>query len=121
MARVKQQHKGPCPTYFRAGCATARKGGRTGYKLVAEVLTQHLGEECPVDSYEEWQERIDELTDLLRAHDRTPSISTRNAALAWFDAHLPRCMALVPRRRRDVFLDGVHAYVEEHDGLPDAG
>ena len=28
--------------------------------------------------------------------------------LAWFDRHLPRCMALVPRRRRWSFLAGVY-------------
>jgi hypothetical protein len=33
--------------------------------------------------------------------------------LAWFDRELPRCMALMPRRRRPQFLKGVYAMFEE--------
>ena len=39
------------------------------------------------------------------------------AHLAWFDRELPRCMELIPRRRRASFLAGVYTEVEEDDGV----
>jgi hypothetical protein len=32
--------------------------------------------------------------------------------LDWFDRHLPACMGLVPRERREAFLQGVYQAVE---------
>jgi hypothetical protein len=39
------------------------------------------------------------------------------AVLGWFDCHYPKCMALVPPRRREQFLAGVYrAHDEERIG-----
>ena len=55
---------------------------------------------------EDWQERVEELTTLIDE-------SNDSAVLAWFDRWVPRCMALIPRRRRAAFLAGVYEFVEE--------
>jgi hypothetical protein len=36
-------------------------------------------------------------------------------AIEWFNAYIPRCMALVLTRRRKTFLRGVYCYVIEED------
>jgi hypothetical protein len=43
----------------------------------------------------------------------TPVRSDDGAVLAWFDRWVPRCMTLVPRRRRQIFLQGVYRYALE--------
>jgi hypothetical protein len=47
-----------------------------------------------------------ELAKLIRRGD-APEV------LAWFERELPRCMALIPKRRHDTFLKGVSRMVQE--------
>jgi hypothetical protein len=106
--RESRVNRGACPTFFRACCATARMGGDNGYRWAAYELTRALDSLSPdaLDA-EEWMERLEALSDLLEDDDE-------EAVFAWFDDNLPRCMALVPRRRRPSFLAGVHQFVEEY-------
>jgi hypothetical protein len=53
---------------------------------------------------------------------RASAITTRwdrddGGVLGWFDRALPRCMSPIPWRRREKFLDGFYAKVEEDDGV----
>jgi hypothetical protein len=59
---------------------------------------------------DEWAERLEELSTLIWQ-------GSDEDVLAWFDRWLPRCKALVPRRRRQSFLKGVYRYtrVEENE------
>ena len=102
-----EEGRGPCPTYFRACCNEAFRGrapdGTTlGYDHPAYHLTIHLEHECPHDLDEiEWEDAIVVLISLVdRGADRE--------ICEWYVYWLPRCMALVPRRRRKKFLQGVY-------------
>jgi len=39
------------------------------------------------------------------------------AVVAWFERMLPRCMALVPKHRRNSFLKGVYSYVRDEENI----
>jgi hypothetical protein len=52
------------------------------------------------DEDADWHLECDRLFDLIKAGEE-------KAALDWFLVHYPRCMALVPKRRRDIFIRGV--------------
>jgi hypothetical protein len=60
------------------------------------------------DTTEELQRKFMELESLIRARDD-------GGVLGWFDRELPRCMALIPRRRRASFLAGIYEEVAEDD------
>jgi hypothetical protein len=98
---------GGVPTFFRALCAEAANGGAHGYSVPGSHLANALGSAAPDDlDNDEWQVEIDELTGLLADDDDKP-------VLAWFVQHFPKCMALVPARRRAQFVVGVRAAHEE--------
>jgi hypothetical protein len=61
-----------------------------------------------IDSDEEWSEQVDQMVAFAADGDA-------DAVWGWFADHYPRCMALVPARRRDQFVKGVI------DGLEDDG
>jgi hypothetical protein len=106
--RESRVNRGACPTFFRACCATAKSGGDSGYKWAAYELTRALDGLCPDElDAPEWTDHLEVLSDLLEEADE-------EAILEWFDDNLPRCMKLVPRRRRGSFLEGVLQFVEEH-------
>lgn len=92
---------GGCPSWFRASCHSAGQGGRNSYRRVGQSLLRGLASEVPYDSdWDEWYGALDDL-------DTTLAKGDADAALVWFDVHLPRLMTLVPARRRDVFISGV--------------
>jgi hypothetical protein len=103
--------KGACPTFFVAACTEAGRGGASGYRQAAWHLTGSL---MSLKDYslsdEEWHARLDRLEQLIDAGDD-------DGVLAWFERELPRCMALVPQRRRQQFLQGVVARVDKDHGI----
>jgi hypothetical protein len=108
---AKPKGWGACPSFFVAGCREARTGRDCSYDQPAYNLAGALrGLEPNVVEEDEWAERRQELSTFIwqRSDDDV---------LAWFDRWLPRCMALVPRRRRESFLKGVYRFVvdEEND------
>src|SRR5262245_48965915 len=90
------------PTFFRACVQEARGGGSMGYEHPGWHLANGLSSLVPYDvEGEAWENVIAvELGGRLDAGDDA-------GVLAWLDAHYPRCMALVPQRRRTQFLAGV--------------
>lgn len=108
---TKPTGRGQCPTFFMALCQEAKRGGEFGYAKAGNKLTRALGMLKPSDlDDEEWQACLWELSQLTDANDD-------GGVLAWFDARLPRCMRLVPARRRERFVEGVRSAAEEDPEL----
>jgi hypothetical protein len=97
---------GALPTFFRLTCMEARRGGHRGYDLAGYKLYGAAAELIEWNNREEWQDRLDDLRDAIVQRDD-------DEVLGWFDRELPRCMALIPRRRRGAFLNGVYEKVEQ--------
>ncbi len=98
---------GACPTFFRALCQTARRGGKRGYFLAAHELMRSVPELCPDGmGVEDWNHQLASLDKLLDSTDTDEEI------WAWFKTNLPRCTSLVPVRRRSSFVSGVRVLVE---------
>jgi hypothetical protein len=102
---LAKNYSGPCPTFFQALCLTAIQGGTSSYEWAGYGLVRALGGICPDEmDFEEWEVQLIELNTLTTE-------GSDEEVLAWFDRWLPRCMSLVPRRRRGSFLNGVDRYV----------
>jgi hypothetical protein len=97
---------GACPAFFRTICHEARRGGYRGYAAAGYELTRHLPELVAGDPPKEVRGKLAELAKLIRRGD-APEV------LAWFQRELPRCMALIPKRRHGTFLKGVSRMVQE--------
>jgi hypothetical protein len=103
------------PTFFRACCSEAAKGRvwsssgwiRYGYQEAGYQLARHTGELSPdTADFDDWEDQMDWLfTALIN--------SNRSAVLRWYEKTYPVCMALVPRKRRSAFVDGVIEASEE--------
>src|SRR6185437_4875753 len=92
---------GACPTYFRVGCQEASRGGKNTYADAAWHLAIHLEELAPDEvEPQQWDAMQDELQKALDDEDA-------EAVFAWFRKVLPRCMELVPYRRKDQFFEGI--------------
>ena len=105
---------GGVPSWFRATCYEASKGGAGGYKIAGYKLASSLGKESPHDiEDDEWSEEIEKLKGLLdvavkrSSHGPYTRIDDGAPVIAWFTEHYPKAMALVPARRRDQFVAGV--------------
>ena len=100
--RPKIEHKKVfegCPTFFRACCAEARKGG-LGHSY--RVPGYHLGLHCfELVTGSVPDSKMDALERLLSARD-----SDINTIWEWLVENLPRCMALVPVKRKNIFVEG---------------
>ena len=97
---------GGVPSFFRACCFEAANGGG-GYSVPGWHLANALGSQIPYDlEVDEWQAEIKTLRDLL-ANENGEEVWT------WFKRHFPKCMALVPTRRREQFVAGVQGAYEE--------
>lgn len=109
-ALQKPKGRGACPSYFMALCQEAKRGGANGYWTAGHELARHVAEhaDAALDS-DDWDGRLDGLQSLIDLQDD-------EGVLAWFDSELPRCMKLVPARRRQQFLKGVYAMVNEDSG-----
>jgi len=100
---IKVAHSGECPTYFRIGCAEASHGGTNTYSNAAWHLAIHLHELTPNEiEPQEWNVMQRKLKEALDDQDV-------NAVFEWFRTVLPRCMKLVPYRRKKQFFQGVLA------------
>lgn len=107
---VGRKTSGACPSFFRAICLEASRGGELGYDRAGRKLVRVAAELIAGDTAEELAEKCKDLKGLVR--DRAD-----NCVLGWFDRELPRCMELIPRRRRPTFLAGVYQEIEEDGGV----
>ncbi|MFI5229219.1 MAG: hypothetical protein ACHQWU_09130 [Gemmatimonadales bacterium] len=99
---------GACPGFFKAACATARSGGDNGYANAASQLTGALEQLAPREvEDDEWRERLEVLFRFIEGSD------TDGQIIEWFEENLPRCLALVPKRRHFAFVCGVRRFVIE--------
>jgi len=101
---------GACPRFFKAICSEVRRGGGPGYAWAGRKLLRAAAGLIAWDTAEELRLKYTELENAILARDDA-------GVLGWFDRELPRCMALIPRRRRASFLAGVYREVEEDDGV----
>jgi hypothetical protein len=106
---VPRKTSGACPTFFKAICQEARRGGELGYDWAGRNLLRKAASLISWDTVDQLKAKEAELSGLVWSRDDT-------GVLAWFDRELPRCMALIPRRRRKQFLLGIYKEVEE-DGV----
>lgn len=98
---------GGVPSFFRACCLEAGRGGTNGYASAAWHLANSIGSQMPHDlADEEWEKEIDALKELLASDDD-------DGVLDWFTRHYPKCMKLVPARRRSQFVAGVRQAEED--------
>jgi hypothetical protein len=109
MVTSKVIPSGACPASFRALCRTASGDNRGGYLNAGYGLAREIANLAPQSVGDEhWIERVEDFDRLLDAGDD-------RAALEWLDAHLPRCMLLVPRPRRQRFLNGIRQWVTDNE------
>jgi hypothetical protein len=105
--RARGRHTG-VPTYFRAHCFEASRGGESNYSAPGYHLTMHLSDEMPYDmDADEWEAEVNGLRRLLAREDDA-------GVWRWFHSHFPKCMELVPARRRAQFIQGVRQAFEEN-------
>ena len=102
------------PTFFRCCCIeAARQHYGLDYSNPGYHLMLHLADQSPDEaSPEEWEREIESLHSLLEAE-------SIDSAIDWFVDHYPRCMALIPKRRRLKFIEGVvQCWLEKTAGEP---
>jgi hypothetical protein len=116
--RVLARKRGLLPTYFKALAARAATGGQGSWKAVGHDFAQGCVPDLMADIGD--AEGAKEIRRLERIADkRAPSLPNGDdlaEILAWFDEHFPRCMELVPARRRTAFAAGV-ADRARHEGI----
>lgn len=96
------------PSFFRACC---REASSQSYGLSfshpGHELMRHVLQLSPYGcDGEEWQRECEVLDALCEAAYDDPTPETLDKVADWFVAHYPRCMALVPVRRRQRFAQG---------------
>lgn len=104
---------GAFPSFFQALCRTAQAGGEAGYASAGYELTRHLPSLMPyeLDDEDAWLDRLRALESLLSKRS-----GSDEPIIEWFATNVPRCHALVPRRRQGKFVEGVRARFE-NEGL----
>ena len=96
------------PTFFKALCAEARQGGANNYGRAGHEFTRHLASSMPYEfDEEEWFEQLDNLQSMIEEERDFD-------AWNWFREYFPKCMELVPNRRKDQFLAGGKEYLENN-------
>jgi len=98
---TRPKHTG-VPSFFRYGCLEATRGGESGYWNAGWHLAIHTYEQMPYDieDDEQWEEMLDELREAAGNEDV-------DAVWDWYCQVFPKCMELVPIRRKDQFVKGV--------------
>jgi hypothetical protein len=125
---IADRAHGGVPGFFCACCWEASRGGEWGYRGPGYTLSHHLGRLCPYTLDEdEWAAELDALWQILEdvaphgfdsADELAEDEEVAARILGWFDEHYPKCMKLVPRRRRRQFVAGVlEAVKDETIGL----
>lgn len=95
------------PAYFRDLCEAAMRGAPHGFTPPGWHLATLMSTQRAVGMDDEtWSRAVDALKALLANRDD-------EAAWVWFREYFPHCMALVPPRRREQFLYGVHQAYEQ--------
>ncbi len=95
------------PSFFRAGCREAAHGGSNNYSGAAWHLANSIGSQIPYDlEVQEWAKLVAKLIELIDSDDE-------QGVWDWFKQHYPKCMALVPSRRREQFVEGVRRAHED--------
>ena len=107
MRQMTKGFSGAVPSFFKALCLEAKRGGTSTYAVAGQELARHAGSLL----LEEMEE--DEAGELLEDLNDSAADENREAILAWFDAHLPGCLKLVPGRRRGAFASGVIGAAEQ--------
>jgi hypothetical protein len=98
------------PSFLGAWCHTASQGGRNGYESAGYSFAQHIAKLAPYATEEdEWLDMLSDLIELL--YDKK-----HRATVDWFARRMPRCISLVPPRRRAAFFEGIRK-CHEHEGL----
>ncbi len=92
---------GACPGFFKALCREASLGGANTYTTPGYELSRHMAS------------LVDDLEGLYELFEERPVVND-DSVLDWLSQALPRCMALVPQRRRDSFLEGFYQYDEDY-------
>jgi len=98
------------PGFFSANCMTAKMGGTSTYSDAGYHLGLHL------ENLDPWNVEPDEWLDILET-ELAPLVDDEDdkAVLAWLIRRYPRCMALIPRRRRSAFLKGFYLAMQRSD------
>jgi hypothetical protein len=118
--RKTGQHTG-VPTFFRALCREATHGGTSNYGRAGYELTRHIGSrQMPSDvDDDEWHVELERLASF--ACPTTESQGTVSmvgdpdvvGVWQWFCNHYPKCMKLIPIRRKRAFVEGVRAVIDD--------
>ena len=95
---------GACPSFFKALVCSARQGGRESYAMAAHELARHA-----YDLVRGLGPDPDSVTESLSA----AADDNAEAVVEWMKVYLPKCMALVPRRRLPSFTKGVELAIED--------
>lgn len=102
----QQVSSGACPTFFKCCILTAKAGGRSSYADAGYELMRHIDDLGPFDiDPSTWWKRVEALVRLLDEPDER--------VIDWFKMNLPRCIALVPRRRYAAFVEGVRCRIAD--------
>jgi hypothetical protein len=100
MEQVVGRHGG-VPSFFRAGCWEASRGGTNTYADAAWHLASAVSNEIPYDiENDDWSTEVDKLLEACAQE-------SEDDIWGWFSLHYPKCMKLIPVRRRDQFVKGV--------------
>ena len=104
---TRPKHMG-VPTFFRCCCREATRGGADGYWNAGWHLAIHTEEQMPYecDDDEQWEQMVDELREGAGNDDV-------DAVWDWYCNIFPKCMELVPIRRKDSFVKGVRQAWED--------
>lgn len=117
------------PTWFRACCLEASRGGKQGFYWVGRQLASHLADLEPYDA-EDWGHELRRLESLII--DKIPTEQkgivrilpksrksewTGEEVWQWLYKNYPKCMDLIPKRRRDQFLGGFMEHIKEEEGI----
>ena len=88
------------PSFFKAACIEASKGGIGSYYNVGCLFAKSIHQLAPYTlNMEEWDQEIDIL--------KKNVLSKRGGeVLHWLNQVYPKLMKLVPSKRRTQFLDG---------------
>lgn len=93
------------PSFFRACCHDATRGGKWSYEHPGREFGTALERLEPDHvEFDEWAGELDRVGELLFAY-RFAEVER------WLLLHYPRCMSLVPRRRRGNFMLGMREAV----------
>ena len=105
--QTRNAHSG-VPTFFKACCYEASQGGSFGYDHPGFHLANALNTEIPYElDYDEWNSELVTLTELLSGNDI-------DGIWQWFCEQFPKCMKLIPERRKQQFVTGViRAYEDD--------